>query len=201
MAEQAADATSAEKALNEATIAQLRTELDKILEYQANDAPSWVSLEGAEYPERDGSLKDFLAARQMFADAEIAEAEMLAQELAQDEEDLKCFEEDSDEADKYGDVEGEKTDVQRGVKLERKDVDVPLKDTAAVEREDNQHAQNMAQRLQDIILSDQTQEALSVSASKLALVTEVKQFAGTTKKKQQQQQQQQQSKPHWRPWE
>lgn len=194
MAERAANATSAEKALNEATIAQLRTELDKILEYQANDAPSWVSLEGAEYPERDGSLKDFLAARQMFADAEIAEAEMLAQELAQDEEDLKCFEEDSDEADTYGDVEGEKTDVQQDVKLERNSVDIPLKGTAAVKTEDHQHVQDIAQRLQDIILSDQTQEALSVSASKSALVTEEKQFAGTTKKKHQ-------SKLHWRPWE
>jgi len=63
VAEQEAKTTTAQKAINETALTQLRQELDDILEYQANDAPSWVSLEGAEYPEREESLKDFLAAR------------------------------------------------------------------------------------------------------------------------------------------
>jgi DNA-binding GntR family transcriptional regulator len=62
-AEQAAVTAAAQKSINEAALAQLREELDNILEYQADRAPSWVSLEGAEYPEKEGSLKDFLAAR------------------------------------------------------------------------------------------------------------------------------------------
>ena len=67
-AEQAATTTAAQKTINEAALAQFRKGLDNIFEYQADRAPSWVSLEGSEYPEREGSLNDFLAAREMFVE-------------------------------------------------------------------------------------------------------------------------------------
>jgi hypothetical protein len=93
----------------------------------------------------------------------------------------------SGDGDKDGNGKSEQMDVQKDVKLETNDVKVSPKDTAtvdAVEREDHEHVQDITQRLQDTILSDQSEEASSGSANKSTLMTEEKQFAGTTKKKQ-----------------
>ncbi|GAB7325243.1 hypothetical protein MBLNU13_g09308t2 [Cladosporium sp. NU13] len=79
--------TSAE----EASMQELRGGLDKMLEYQANDAPP-VSFKYAHYPAREGILMDYLYEREVRKD--IAEAEKLqevaaTEELAEDLEDME----------------------------------------------------------------------------------------------------------------
>jgi hypothetical protein len=163
VAEQAGNATADQKTLNDTTLAQLRNELDAILEYQANDAPSWVSLEGAEYPEREGSLKDVLAARQMFA-----EAEMLDEDEEVDEEGEDGIDETSDD---------KMVDVQTEVKLEMGDTSsAPESTVAAVGKSPAEHGdeQVIAEKLHNLTLDQEIQEASPASKAKLKMELNVK---------------------------
>jgi hypothetical protein len=197
VAEQSAHTTAAQKSINDTTLAELRKELDDILEYQASDAPSWVSLEGAEYPEREGSLKDFLAAREMFA-----EAEML-------EEDEEGDEEGDDDVDETSD---DKTvDVQTDLSLGMGDASIPLESTAAVaEKEEHGDEQVIAEKLHNLTLDQEIHEASpeskakskTKSSAKAEEVMSVKNLvASPTEKMQDKANLQPPSKAHWRPWE
>jgi hypothetical protein len=158
VAEQAANATADQKALNETTLAQLRNELDTILDYQANDAPSWVSLEGAEYPEREGSLKDVLAARQMFA-----EAEMLDEDEEVDEEGEDDVDETSDDK-----MVGLQTDPA-AVEEMGDSSSAPESTVAAVKKEEHGDEQVIAEKLHNLTLDQEIQEASPASKAKLKM--------------------------------
>jgi hypothetical protein len=156
VAEQAANATADQKALTETTLAQLRNELDAILEYQADRAPSWVSLECAEYPEREGSLKDVLAARQMFA-----EAERLAEEEERDEEGDDDDDETSD--DKMVDLQTDPAAVEEMGGSSN----APESTVAAVKKEEHGDEQVIAEKLHNLALDQEIREASPASKEKL----------------------------------
>ena len=142
--------TGDQKALIETTLAELRNELDAILEYQADDAPSWVSLEGTEYPEREGSLKDVLAARLMFA-----ETEMLDEDEDEDEE---VGEEGEDGIDETSD--DKMVDVQTDVNLEMGDASsAPESTVAAVKKEEHGDEQVITEKLHNLTLDQEIHEA------------------------------------------
>lgn len=148
MAEQAPHTIAAQKTLNDAMVTQLRSELDELLEYQANDAPSWVSLEGAEYPEREGSLKDFMAARQMFTESEM---------LEEKDDDIELDDEISDD-----EIEGDKMQVgvQADVKLGMGGASILPESTAAVaEKEEHGDERVIAEKLHNLTLDQEIQEA------------------------------------------
>lgn len=169
MAEKAVNATAGQMLEERITYIALRRNLDNILLIQAYNAPCDIARESitkGKYPGTEGDLTDALYKIRLSA------------------EDRRFI--DNEETDETGDGNGEKKSVHKEMKLETNDVKVTPKDTAAVdaaEREDREHVQDITQRLRDIILSDQAQEASSGSANKSMLMTEEEQFAGTTKKK------------------
>jgi hypothetical protein len=198
VAEQAATTTAAQTTINDTTLKQLRKELDKILVYQADRAPSWVSLEGAEYPEREGSIKDFLAAREMSY-----EPEMFEEDEGEEESD--------DEVDETSD---DKTvDVQTGVSLGMGETSSgPESAVAAVEKGPAEHGdeQVIAEKLHNLTLDREIKEASPASKEKLKMqskskakeVMSVKNLVASPQKIQQSHSSLQASgKPHWRPWE
>jgi hypothetical protein len=155
-AEQAETTSAAQKTTDEAAPNQLRKELDNIIEYQADRAPSWVSLECAEYPEREGSLKDVLAARQMFA-----EAERLAEEEERDEEGDDDDDETSD--DKMVDLQTDPAAVE-----EMGDASsAPESTVAAVKKEEHGDEQVIAEKLHNLALDQEIREASPASKEKL----------------------------------
>jgi hypothetical protein len=162
-AEQAATTTAAQETINKAALSQLRKELDIILEYQADRAPSWVSLEGAEYPEREGSLKDVLAARQMFAEAEM---------LDEDEED------DEEGEDDVHEVSDDKmVDVQTGPAAVEEMGDAssaPESSVAAVKMEEHGDEQVIVEKLHHLDLDQEIHEASPASKAKLKMELNVK---------------------------
>jgi hypothetical protein len=192
-AEQAVTTIAAQKTINEAALNQLRKELDNIIEYQADRAPSWVSLEGAEYPEREGSLKDVLAARQMFAEAEM---------LEESEED---DDEGEDEVDETSD--DKMVDAQTNVQLEMGDASAPLEETDMVEKSASEHGGErvITGKLQNLTLDQEIQEASPAkSKAKLDVKPEEvkspkKLVASPAEKTQSKANLQPPSKAHWRP--
>jgi hypothetical protein len=165
VAEQATSTIAAQKKINDAALSELRKELDSILEYQADRAPSWVSIEGSEYPEREGSLKDFLAARQMFA-----EAEML-------DEDEEIDEEGEDDIDEVSD--DKMVDVQTGPAAVEETGDAssaPESTVAAVGKSPAEHGdeQVIAEKLHNLTLDQEIQEASPASKAKLKMELNVK---------------------------
>lgn len=180
MAKKAATMSVVRRTQKETTLKELRIELNDLLKHQATDAPDKViqkSLRQGHYPGKEGKMMDLLFARAMGVD---------------DETFL-----DNLEVDEDSDSDDDDADVQEDKELETNGIDIPPRDTVAVdaeEREDRGHDLDITQRLQDIILGDQCQVASCVSASQSVLITEEKYFSGTTRK-------QQQRKPHWRPWE
>jgi hypothetical protein len=200
VAEQAANTIAAQKTLNDIIVAQLRNELDDLLEYQANDAPSCISFEGSEYPERDGSMLDFLAAREMFA-----EADRLAEEEEADES------EDEEDADEETEDYTTKVDVQTDLSLGMSDVSIlPVSTAAVAEKEEHGDEQAIADKLHNLILDQEIQEASPTSkakskaksSAKAEEVMSVKNLvASPTEKMQDKANLQSPSKAHWRPWE
>jgi hypothetical protein len=152
VAEQATSTIAAQKKINDAALSELRKELDSILEYQADRAPSWVSIEGSEYPEREGSLKDFLAARQMFA-----EAEML-------DEDEEIDEEGEDDIDEVSD--DKMVDVQTGPAAveETGDASSAPESTVAAVKEEHGDEQVIAEKLHNLDLDQEIHEASPVKS-------------------------------------
>jgi hypothetical protein len=155
-AEQAETTSAAQKTINEAALNQLRKELDNIIEYQADRAPSWVSLECAEYLEREGSLKDVLAARQMFA-----EAERLAEEEERDEEGDDDDDETSD--DKMVDLQTDPAAVEEMGASSR----APESTVAAAKKEEHGDEQVIAEKLHNLALDQEIREASPASKEKL----------------------------------
>jgi hypothetical protein len=193
-AEQAATTTAAEKNVNKAVLAQLRKELDDILEYQADRAPSWVSLEGSEHPEREGSLKDLLAAREMFG------------ETGMPEEDEEVDEEDDDDVAETSD---EKTvDVQTDLSLGMGGASIPLEGTVAVEKKSSECGDEhvIAEKLLNLTLDQEIKETLPAkfkakSNVKAEEMMSVKNLVASPQKEQSKSNSQALSNSHWRPWE
>jgi hypothetical protein len=200
VAEQAPHKIAAQKTRNDAMVAQLRDELDDIVEYQANDAPSCISFEGSEYPEREGSLLDFLAAREMFAEAD---------RLAEEEEANECDDDDDENEETEDDTT--KVDVQTDLSLGMGDASIPLEGTAAVaEKEEHGDEQVIAEKLHNLTLDQEIQEAspdskaksktkLSAKAEEVMSVRNL--VASPTEKMQGKANLQPPNKVHWRPWE
>jgi hypothetical protein len=108
-----------------------------------------VSLEGTEYPEREASLEDVLAARQMFA-----EAEML-------DEDEEVVEEGEDGIDETSD--DKMVDVQMDVNLGMGDASsAPESTMAAVKKEEHGDEQVITEKLHNLTLGQEIHEASPV---------------------------------------
>jgi hypothetical protein len=59
----AVDQTPDQTAVEQESIEELRKDLNKLLEWQADTAPNSLSLEDAYYPVREGNLFDLLSVR------------------------------------------------------------------------------------------------------------------------------------------